>query len=666
MLAAVPIVPLYRLGEIVVTGERPRVVDTVTGTEIVTAEEIERAGVRTVDEAIAMLPGVFVRRGAQGVPLIDIRGFRTRNVLLLLDGVPLNSSFDGLFDPASLSVGSIARIKLTRGSSSMLYGPGGNAGVLNIVTRGAGEEPHAQLRFEAGDSSSRDVRTRATWRHDSLGFVVGASMFDQSSFELSRDFETTPLEDGGDRLNSDRRDGSVFASVSVDSAPATRFGLTLNYRGSERGKPPVTEDARSSPFAPRPRFERAEQQALSVHMAASHELGESWTLRPSLYLNRTDEITDSFDDDSFATQDAEGSLHEEALSSTLGGALQVARRQGRSGLLTVAVDRREERWEAEGFRIAARGGGGGGGMGGGGSGGMGESMISIDSLGDERAVDQSSLAIEYEHAPRGPWSTVLGVGWAAQRREENGTDDDVSFLLGGSRALGPSLALRASVARRIRFPTLRDLYAADRGNSELAPEQTLDFELSFERSLGAGDQSLELTLFRIEADDFIERVPNDVLRNIQQSRFQGIELSGRHLLGRRGRLSWSYTYLESVNLSASGGTEKTQNRPEHKVALVAEHAPGRGLLRLRGEVLVVADSYALSRGRPARAMELGDYALVGGVVSYPLAGERLRLVGRVRNLLDTDSRESIGFPAPGREVFLGLELGRIGRRADSP
>ena len=93
--------------------------------------------------------------------------------------------------------------------------------------------------------------------------------------------------------------------------------------------------------------------------------------------------------------------------------------------------------------------------------------------------------------------------------------------------------------------------------------------------------------------------------------------------------------------------------------MIVEHDTSFGL-RLRGDLLVVADSYALSRSRPTRAMELGDYAVLGLRLSQSLLADRLRVIGRISNLLDEDYVESIGFPAPGRTLFVGLEL-RSGR-----
>ncbi len=97
--------------------------------------EIQERGARTLDEALTLVPGLFVRTGGEGSPRIDIRGFRTRHVQLLLDGIPINSTFDGQFDPSTIGVENIAAIKVTTGGGSVLYGEGGNGGVINIITK---------------------------------------------------------------------------------------------------------------------------------------------------------------------------------------------------------------------------------------------------------------------------------------------------------------------------------------------------------------------------------------------------------------------------------------------------------------------------------------------------------------------------------------------------
>ena len=187
----------YRLGEtITVLGERPRVADAVATIDSVTAEDIERRGARSLEQALVLLPGVYVRYGADGVPRIDIRGLRTRNVILLQDGVPLNSGYDGQFDPASIPAANIAEIKVTRGGSSVLYGPGGNAGVIEIVTKAAGDALQAGAAAEYEFDEAYELRGSVSGRAGGVGLSLWGSLFDRNYFELSDDFESTTLQPG--------------------------------------------------------------------------------------------------------------------------------------------------------------------------------------------------------------------------------------------------------------------------------------------------------------------------------------------------------------------------------------------------------------------------------------------------------------------------------------
>ena len=84
----------YELGELIVTAKRPRVVKAVSTVSEITLDDIVRSGARSLDEALVQLPGLYLRDGADGIPRVDVRGLRTRNILLLVDGVPVNSTFD--------------------------------------------------------------------------------------------------------------------------------------------------------------------------------------------------------------------------------------------------------------------------------------------------------------------------------------------------------------------------------------------------------------------------------------------------------------------------------------------------------------------------------------------------------------------------------------------
>ncbi|MEM8997856.1 MAG: TonB-dependent receptor, partial [Acidobacteriota bacterium] len=230
----------------------------------------------------------------------------------------------------------------------------------------------------------------------------------------------------------------------------------------------------------------------------------------------------------------------------------------------------------------------------------------------------------------------------------------VHWLVGATRALGEESRIRGSVARQVRFPTLRDLFDADRGNPDLRTERVLHYEIAGETSLGERTR-LELALFRSDAEDFVQGVPGGRLANTEQVRRQGLELTMRHRSGPL-RVVGTYTWLDAEDRSPDAELETIQNQPEHSATLAVDYA-AHGRLDLRADLRVVADRFALSRTRPTRSRALGDYAVLGLRAAWELR-DGLRLVGRVENVLDEDYEESIAFPGPGRTVLVGLELGR--------
>jgi len=228
---------IYTLGEVVVTAERDGVESIGTVREI-TARDIEAKGARTLDEALELLPGVDIRTGAKGVPRVDLRGLRSRHVLLLLNGIPLNSTFDGQFDPSTIPVENIAKIKVSYGNHSVLYGQGGLGGVINIITKKGTEGIRGMASVEAGEEDSHLGRFSLSGAQEKADFFLSGSLLETDGFPLSDDFDSTSSENGGLRENSDKERKNFFANVGFNPGEDWRMGIVFNYLGGEFGTPP--------------------------------------------------------------------------------------------------------------------------------------------------------------------------------------------------------------------------------------------------------------------------------------------------------------------------------------------------------------------------------------------------------------------------------------------
>jgi vitamin B12 transporter len=89
-----------------------------------------------VAELVSTAPGVAVSDygGLGQLTTVSIRGSTANGVLVLLDGLPLNTAFGGAVDLSTIPAGWIDRIEVVRGAEGALYGPGALGGVVNVLT----------------------------------------------------------------------------------------------------------------------------------------------------------------------------------------------------------------------------------------------------------------------------------------------------------------------------------------------------------------------------------------------------------------------------------------------------------------------------------------------------------------------------------------------------
>lgn len=126
--------------EIIVVGD-PDDADKIAGSSaVVSAADLERTRVLNVNDALRLVPGVFVRdeEGAGMRPNIGIRGLnpvRSTKVLLLEDGIPLGFAPYG--DNAAYYHPPIQRftsVEVLKGAGQIRFGPQTIGGVVNYIT----------------------------------------------------------------------------------------------------------------------------------------------------------------------------------------------------------------------------------------------------------------------------------------------------------------------------------------------------------------------------------------------------------------------------------------------------------------------------------------------------------------------------------------------------
>lgn len=128
---------------------------------VVTAEDIAAMGATDLPQILESVPGVHMNYSTYGTPVINMRGIGGAGptgpqVLVLMDGVPLVDEYRGDAGNllARIPIENIARLEIIRGPGSALYGADALAGVINIITKGAGDSPGGQAGFRYGNNNT--------------------------------------------------------------------------------------------------------------------------------------------------------------------------------------------------------------------------------------------------------------------------------------------------------------------------------------------------------------------------------------------------------------------------------------------------------------------------------------------------------------------------------
>ncbi len=632
----------YTLGEVVVSTPSEGVAGVETK-RTVTAEDIKERGARTLDEAIELLPGVHVRTGGDGIPRVDIRGFRTRDSKLLLNGTPFNSSYDGQFDPSSIPVENIAKIEMITGGMSVLYGPGGVGGVINIITKKGQPGLHGSIQGEGAEGNQYLATGTLSGAIDKVNGFVSGSTLGREGFFLSDGFSPTPAQNKGLRNNSDLYRDNAFANVGYSPSDKTSLGLTYSYTQDSHGIPPYDGDP-TSPFGNNVKYERIDSSENNqVQFAMNHDFGGPLSVKAWGYYNQLDMLDNFYDDASYTTQNNKGSSSTDS-STRIGGAnFQLRGDFGKCGIGTVGFMGEDDEWIASGFKVVNIG--------------TNKNPVLVKQpFNADDSFQLYSGLFQYEVSPIEHLGFVSGLGIHEQARE-NGSNDDYSYLLGVYYDLFKGTRLKANTSRKVRFPTLRDLYNVGnpQGNPNLVPEWSLNYEAGVEQDLPA-KTLLSVTGFIIDAHNFIEAVNTgpsvSVAENHDKYLFRGFEISAENRYIQNLLVRASYSFMHSQNDDPGIHTDELQYRPRDKVALDANYRFRCGT-SINATLLYVANQYDVSNDG-LQALRMPSYTVVNLKVNQSLMNNSLDLYIGVRNLFDENYADNFGYPQAGRTVYGGM------------
>jgi len=452
---------------------------------VFTREDIDRLQPGTVADLLKRVPGMQIGQsgGRGGITGIYLRGTKSAQTLVLVDGQRINGADSGAAALQYLSVDQIERVEVSRGANSVNYGADAIGGVIQIFTRrAAGEGLKPRLRLGYG--------SRGSWER-SLGLSGGDNRTRFSlnaSSEETNGINRTDIEQGPDSDHDAYRNNAFSLNLSHRVNENLEAGFSvLDQRGE------TEYDAFSLAYD--------EFQLSSYSGFVDARINAAWESR--VELGHTESRTRNRYDDSNGASAFSTYRDSAAWLNTLA--------LGGGHSLVAGADWYEDKLH--------------------------NSDNSPWSGGPFAEDSRWNQAVFVQHRYQGEhFSTELGL--RHDKNEQYGSENTWRGAL--TLPVNAANQLIFSYSEGFRAPSFVDLYYPGYANSNLKPEHSKSYEAQW-RSQLAEKTRFEASIYRTDLEDAIALDSTWTPQNVAKARINGLEASLSHeFLGWNGALGVSF------------------------------------------------------------------------------------------------------------------------------
>ena len=633
---------VFTLGEIEVS-------DRAEKNRNITIEKVDRQEMRDynrddVAQAVSMLPGVTATsRGARNEKTVYIRGFDIKYVPIFLDGVPQYVPYDGYPDLARFTTFNLSEIVVSKGFTSVLYGPNTVGGAINLVTM----QPQKKFEGDAGvgvaSGNTSKVYANMGSKQKLWYFQAGGSYSSSDYYPLSGSFSNTLTQGSDNRNNAYTRDRMFNGKFGFTPWDGHEYVIGYSNQHGVKGVPPYTgsDPSQAAKYWQWPYWDKE-----SVYFTTKTPLGEKSYTKVRLYYDWYNNSLNAYDNATYATMKKPSSFASWYDDHTYGGSLEAGTTIIPRNNLKMAVHyKRDFHTEHDAATYPAQNF---------------ESYTFSTGLEDTIQIAKklyTILGVSYDY-----YSTVNAENFTASTWTKS------NFSTSNTSAWNPQAGLFYSVTdtgklfataeRKTRMPTIKDMYSYRLGtaipNADLKPEKSINYQFGYQDVFWK-KISVKTALFYNDITDFIlqVRVPNPSSPTTKLYQNQNVgkvaqsgaefEITGQIMKDLEG--GFNYTFINRENKTNS---DRLIDVPKHKI-----FAYGKYML-FPGFNVVSTFEYNSQRYSSADGVEVaGSFAVWNGKLMYELV-KGVIIEGGVNNILDRNYALTEGYPEAGRVFFSNL------------
>ena len=591
------------------------------GSFIVSQDEAAETNSITVQERLERDVSFSVTSDIVGDEAVSFRGLSYKATEYVEDGIPLYRSVNGVVDVRRIA--SITDLYMNDGSGASSFGVSPMGGEVTLVSSRPKDAFESRL--------STIISTNDEYYHGYVGSRMGsvyiqadADIYHRSNYELSNDYEATPVQGEGKRINSDNAQQRVSLKSGLFLGERTHLAAKVSLTKSEYGLPPNVYTDLASPVWDA--FSRIDTKEMnSFYLYADYD-ADRVVLSLRAYYDDYEDIFKIYDDLSYQTSWPEVTYDDDRLGTVLKAEIK---EESYETSVVLLAERNEHVRRGGGLDTATyqadtlKG-----------------SLIHLWHFSDLWRFDG---ALSY---------TFMQAGEAADASAVESADDKEAVDALAKITYGNEQnTLYASIAKKSRMPTMHEMFTFfpwEVANPELKPERSVQSTMGYQQML-AERSLVDLSLYYYDIDDLIIYRNNGYI-NRETAKHYGAEVRTESTYFSRQLWRLSYAYTHAVDSE----DEALELIPEHQVKIedtVTMSKEWEGYVSYR----YLGSRYSSNTATYTdEQIKLGGYHLVDIQLNYQPIKEVTGRVG-IKNLLDEAYEWRYGYPAEGRSFYLSLE-----------
>lgn len=488
--------------------------------DVVTSADIEKSGAQDLANALTDLTSVDISNygGPNATKSIRMRGSTAAQVLVLMDGRPINNPRDGGVDLSVIPLDNISRVEVMHGPGSSLYGSSAMGGVVNIITKNPPKEGQ-KTEFYSSFGTARTYVERMLYggKISKFGYLISGG------YQSSQGF----------RENSELNAKDCNLKLGYELNNENNLNFNSGFYKSKVGAPGTTNN-----------FDADDKQNT---LRRFFDL--NWKFQPDAQTGISAKIYQNYDRLEFMENSP--------------GPWDTANQKDINATTVRGLDLQFDKQFLDIYRLVC-------------------GFNYVKNLNDSTtsAKHEYSVTAGYLENRLDLFDKKLNVNLNARLDDYSNFGTKINPSLDLLYKLNDAIKFHGLISRSYRVPTFNDLYNSIPGmgisNPNLVPEKGITGEFGVESRMNKY-LSTSLTYYRSDYKQLIqwsEAVPEWQVMNVGSAVINGLEFENKIFISDNLDLDIGYTFLAAKD-------EKTHKylvyQPEHKIGSSLKYNDHNGL-----------------------------------------------------------------------------------------